>query len=227
MIFTTGSQLLNNTSILKLHNCHQVIYNRLPKCGSRSILRTFDALAKQNEFNQIKKVNWNGYTYFPTDEVKVVFLKCILVIYIEDFVIIMKATILFTKCKICDVFSEWIYLKRYSLHGTISIFTTRPFSWFPKVRCIFQEKCLRFSIVNTFNLSHFIALDKIYQLFHLFLTMLTISIMVRIIPPAIFKIVLYLKFLYLSYVLLIVVVVFIHTWNIYTMIYYVTSFLRS
>ena len=32
----------------------------------------------------------------------------------------------------------------------------------PKIKCEFRKKCLRFSIVNTFNLSPSIILDKIY-----------------------------------------------------------------
>ena len=69
--FTTGSQFLNNTTLRKLQHCHQVIYNRLPKCGSRSVLRTFDVLAKINGFNHIDKINWNGWNFLPRDEIKV------------------------------------------------------------------------------------------------------------------------------------------------------------
>ena len=64
----------------------------------------------------------------------------------------------------------------------------------PKIKHEFRKKCLRSSIVNTFNLSPSIIYDKIYTHFLLvFVNMLKNIILPSMIPPALFKIVLYVK----------------------------------
>ena len=57
-------RLLSGGSYDYLLRCDRILYNRVPKCGSRTILSTFSHLATSLNFTMLSMPKWGPHNYF-------------------------------------------------------------------------------------------------------------------------------------------------------------------
>lgn len=86
VVYTTADGACNIRSILHtrfkepkalkaLHTCTRVFYNRVPKCGSRTVLSTFKTLARQHQYELLDEERWNNVNILNTYKLRVGYLR--------------------------------------------------------------------------------------------------------------------------------------------------------